>query len=266
MPSLFPGMDPYLESLRGWEDVHNSLIALMRTALVRALPRNYFAAIEERVYILPDEKHTYIYDVGLTNSAPVRARQTTGSTVVADRADPPFRISYYVEEARETYLAIYDVKDRSRVVTAIELLSPTNKDGRPGRESYLNKQTDLLASSTHFIEIDLLRAGTHTVAAPLDLLPKKTEWDYLVCLHRGGLNGEFETWPNRMRNRLPRITVPLDEGVPDIVLDLQAALERCYEDADYGRIIDYTKSPVPSLSPEDAAWADALLREKGLRP
>ena len=88
----------------------------------------------------------------------------------------------------------------------------------------------------------------------------------MSALHRGGHNGEFETWPNRLRNRLPRIAVPLDEGVADVVLDLQAVLERCYDEAGYARKMDYRSEPVPPLSPEDAAWADALLREKGLRP
>ena len=266
MPSPFPGMNPYLESAGDWKDFHDSMIYTMRAALIRALPGNYFAAIEERVYILPDEKHTYLYDVGVTRRSKLGEIPSRGGAALAEAIDAPFHVGQYLEEAREPYIEIRSDKGRGPIVTAIELLSPTNKDGRPGRESYFNKQRDLLESGTHFIEIDLLRAGTHTVAVPLELLPKKIERDYLVCLHRGGTGEDFDVWPNRLRNRLPRIAVPLDEGVPDVALDLQACLERCYEDADYGRRIDYMKVPVPPLSPEDTEWADALLREKGLRP
>ena len=45
------------------------------------------------------------------------------------------------------------------VVTAIEVLSPTNKTrGSRGRASYFEKRRDSLRSEAHLIEIDLLRA------------------------------------------------------------------------------------------------------------
>ncbi len=48
-------------------------------------------------------------------------------------------------------------------------------------------------------------------------------------------------------------------------MDLQAVLNRCYEEAGYGDAVDYANEALPPLSAEDAVWADALLREKGLR-
>ncbi len=265
MPSPFPGMNPYLEKPNFWGDFHNSLIYAMRATLNRMLPSTYFAAIEERIYILPDEKYTYIYDVGVTNPLNPGAISVRGGAALAE-LDAPFRVGQYLEEIRESYLEIRSDKECGPIVTAVELLSPTNKDERPGRESYLNKQADLLNSATHFIEIDLLRAGMHTVAVPLELLPKKVAYDYLICLHRAGRGDSFDIWPNRLRNRLPRIAIPLDAGVPDVVLDLQAVLNYCYEESGYDYGMDYQSEIVPPLSPEDAAWADALLREKGLRP
>ena len=268
MLSPFPGMNPYLEKPARWTGFHNQYLGWLSGMLNHTMPERYFADVEERVYILPDEKRTYVHDVGVTLLAP--ASRSGGGVAVADAADthidPSFCVSYYTETERELFLTIRDVENDDRVVTAIELLSPTNKDAHPGRDSYLNKQRDLLDSQTHFIEIDLLRAGTYTVAVPVEFLPHKSEWDYMVCLHRGGTDNVFDTWPTRLRNRLPRIAVPLDAGVPDVALDLQAALERCYEEAGYWRKIDYRGEPVPPLSPNDSAWADALLREKGLRP
>ena len=266
MPSPFPGMNPYLENPDFWTAFHNRFIFCVSAALNRALPGSYFADIEERVYILPDEKHTYIHDVGVTDRPQIGENLQRGGVALAAEVDAPFRVGFYLEDVHEPYLEIRSDKGRGPIVTAIELLSPTNKDGNPGRESYLNKQADLLTSKTHFIEIDLLRAGTHTVAAPLELMPKKVERDYLVCLHRAGMGDSFDIWPNRLRNRLPRIAVPLEEGVPDVALDLQAVLNYCYDESSYERGLDYRSKPIPPLSPEDAAWADALLREKGLRP
>jgi hypothetical protein len=68
-----------------------------------------------------------------------------------------------------------------------------------------------------------------------------------------------------VRERLPRIWVPLEEGVPDLVLDLQAVFDRNYDIGNYARHTDYTKDPVPPLEGEDAEWMAILLREKGLR-
>jgi hypothetical protein len=42
-------------------------------------------------------------------------------------------------------------------------------------------------------------------------------------------------------------------------------LNGVYERAGYDLVIDYNGESVPSLSDTDAAWADALLQEKGLR-
>jgi hypothetical protein len=49
------------------------------------------------------------------------------------------------------------------------------------------------------------------------------------------------------------------------MVSLQEALNRAYEDGNYGRMIDYTVEAVPPLHDEDASWADRLLRDKGLR-
>lgn len=38
---------------------------------------------------------------------------------------------------------------------------------------------------------------------------------------------------------LPRIRVPLADSEPDIVLDLQAVFERCYDEGAYTRRVDY---------------------------
>ena len=226
MPSPFPGMNPYFESAGDWLSFHNGILPYLTGALNRMLPGTYLATTEERVYVLPDEKHTYLYDISVTDPPNFVPRPARGGVALVEM-DAPFRVGQYLEEVHEPYLEIRSDRGHGPIVTAIELLNPTNKDGRPRRESYRNKQRDLLNSKTHFIEIDLLRGGTHTVAVPLELLPKKVEWDYLIYLHRGGMGEDFDVWPNRLRNRLPRIAVPLDADVPDVALDLQICLERC---------------------------------------
>ena len=156
--------------------------------------------------------------------------------------------------------------DESRVVTVIEVLSPANKAaGSEGRQLYLAKQRDLLAGETSLIEIDLLRRGEHTVAPPRQDLIPYGPWDYLVSLHRGGESLRYEAWLNGVRDRLPCISVPLSPGDDDVPLPLQPVFVRCYDTGRYGDEIDYRQEPVPPLGDADAEWANALLRERGLR-
>ena len=47
----FPGMNPYLETLDLWPDVHNRLIGAISSFLRRSLPIRYSVVTEERVVI-----------------------------------------------------------------------------------------------------------------------------------------------------------------------------------------------------------------------
>jgi Protein of unknown function (DUF4058) len=154
---------------------------------------------------------------------------------------------------------------RGELVTVIEVLSPTNKRTGKDRDEYKAKQAELLASDVHLLEIDLLRGGEYTVAVAREDVEAEGEWDYVVCLHYGGTGEEYEFWPIGLRQRLPRVHVPLIDGLPNQVIDLQAALNRTYDDGPFARATDYRRAASPALAEKDADWAAALLKKKGLR-
>jgi len=265
MPSPFPGMDPYLENPVLWPGVHQGLVTYIRAALNAVLPPGYVADIGERVYIVQPERSVYP-DVVVLEQPLTQTGRGSGGAATAVASDPPLVLTYEPVEIREVFVEILPVGEESRVVTVIEVLSYSNKTpGHEGRKLYLTKQREILESQTHLLEIDLLRTGEHTVAVSREQLLKKCRWDYLVCLHRGGHGNRFEVWPITIRQRLPRILVPLADGDPDVVLDLQAVFDRCYDEGAYARRIDYRRDPPIPLEGEDAEWADKLLREKGLR-
>src|SRR5690606_5129853 len=117
---------------------------------------------------------------------------------------------------------ILPAREPDRVVAVIELLNPSNKAaGSAGRASYLARQAEVLGSAAHLIEIDLLRGGEHTVAVSRHQLSRRGLYDYLVCLGRGPNRYRFEVWARTIRDRLPRIAVPLLGEDLDLVLDLQ---------------------------------------------
>jgi hypothetical protein len=263
-------MDPYLEEPARWPGVHQLLLSRAVTELNVLLPQRYVANLGERLYVAQPNRSVYPDVFVVEHPPPPRAPRNPESGGIATMvmvSDPPLVLTVEPIQHREVFVEILPVGDEGRVVTFLEVLSPSNKSaGSPGRELYLSKQQQVLASPTHLIEIDLLRRGEPTTAAPLDRLIEHGPWDYLVSLHRGGQAGRFEVWPILLRQRLPRIRVPLADGDPDVVLDLQTLLDRVYDDGAYARRIDYRRHPVAPLTRADADWADALLRERGLRP
>src|SRR5438477_4193876 len=144
-------------------------------------------------------------------------------------------------------LEIRDRRNR-RLVTVIELLSPTNKPPGPDRDEYLAKRAQILAGRTHLVEIDLRRGGERP--RPPELPP----CDYYVLVSRSLDRPELGPWPIGLRARLPVVPIPLAPPDPEVPLDLQALLHRVYDGADYGKYI-YGEAPQPPLSAEDAAWA-----------
>ena len=264
MPGPFPGMDPYLEDPCNWQGYHNALISYLWSAILAILPEHYDAAMEDRCYILQPEREI-VPDLTIFRAAPPPTPEVRSNTAVME-PDTPLILRMEPIEIHEVFLNIYRRGDRNRVITAIELLSPTNKAANTeGWRQYHRKQKQVLQSRTHLIEIDLLRGGTHRAAVAQESLLSEGHWDYLVCLHRSGESDSVVVWPRTVQERLPRISIPLSSGEPDLVLDLQTVLDRFYDEGRVLRRINYQEEPIPPLRPEDAAWADALLKKKGFR-
>jgi hypothetical protein len=257
-------MNPYLEATALWQGTHNALIALMRAALNAVLPAPYVAVTEIRCYI-EWSSESIRPDLALKEShAPPRP---TNAVALAEPFSPSVDYQLQPLEYQEAYLNIVHAEDRQRIVTSVEDLSHTNQGANAeGRRLYRAKQEALLNSDASLVEIDLLRAGQFSLAVPYALLtPEQQRKAYRVCLHRAWTPGKFTVWATSVQERLPVLRIPLDEHVAEVPLDLQPLIERNYEEGAYRYQINYAGEAVPPLTGEDATWADALLREKGLR-
>jgi len=153
------------------------------------------------------------------------------------------------------YLEIIDVGSGNRVVTVIEFVSPSNKIAGAGRNLSLEKQKEVLAARASLVEIDLPRDGRRELSVPQYRIPLSHGTTYQVCVRRGWKLPDAEVYQARLQKRLPVIRIPLRETDHDVPLDLQALIDQCYRN---GRCddINYRVPPIPSLDPEDAAWAD----------
>lgn len=258
MVSPFPGMDPYLEQPLLWPDVHSSLALALRDQLQPLLSPRYAAVLTPYIaYEAIDIAATRIIvpDVGV-----LQQQQTAYEPAAVAIAPAP--LTGLIEVPTRYHRIELRTVGAEQVVTVLEILSPVNK--RPGAhaaDAYERKRHDVLRSTVHLLEIDLLRGGRRpSLVTPLPEAP------YFIILSRAERRPQVEIWPLSLREPLPIVPVPLREGDADIPLDLTQALQRIYSSARYDLRIDYTKAPPPpALSPEDAAWLNTLLQAAGVR-
>ncbi len=250
MRSPFPGMDPYLEPF--WGDVHSTMINRSRAAIQKQLPGDLVARIEERVFVEPatPELRRFVPDVRVVERRPQLQPHLRTSNGVA-LAEPLIVHIEQDEPVRQGFIQILDLKSGRRVVTVIEILSPSNKVTGPGRDLYVKKQEELRAGSVSLVEIDLLRTGRRVLSAPFELIPEGHRTPYAVCVRRGWKPFEFEYYRIPLRERLPAIAIPLRQADDDVALDLQAVLNECCEEGLYVEDIDYSEQPDPPLEGDD---------------
>src|SRR5262249_49911163 len=153
-------------------------------------------------------------------------------------------------EHRETFVEIYEAGPDGRLVTTVEVLSPSNKrPGTPGWDLYQRKRQSLLLGGVSLVEIDLLRGGTR--------MPMLDPWPgspYTLLVARAKKPHLCKAWPAHYGRALPAIPVPLAKPDPDIPLNLQPMIDAIYQLSRYEQSIDYAKPLTPPLAPEDAAW------------
>ncbi len=251
MPSPFPGMNPYLEQEDAWHSFHVHFIPACMEVLTPQLRPNYFVNVDEHVYIheLPGEQRHLIGRADLAVKAPPFPTAATKTEVLPAPAHG--RIAVAVDVDRQSFLQILDRKSR-RIVTVLDLLSPSNKLPGPDREKYLAKRQQFLSSPVHLVEIDLLWGGPRLPVQGL------APCDYYVMVSRSQDRPDVALWPLGLRDCLPPIPVPLNAPDPPATIDLQPLLNRLYDAAGYADYI-YTGEPQPPLGAADAEWARQIL-------
>jgi hypothetical protein len=258
MPSPFPGMDPYLEGAE-WVSVHAELGSeIARQLAPRLRPKYIVRTVRRFVTEMPDDVAIATSDI-YPDVIVSRAASEGTAGVGALAITPPLQLATVMpHRVPQVSIEIRDVA-RREPVTAIEILSPTNKRGESYRE-YLDKRQRILLSAAHLVEIDLLRLGQRVpMQEPLPPAP------YFVFVGRAERRPIVDVWPIHLADRLPRIPIPLLAGDPDVILDLQQALDTIYDALSYDLSVDYTR---PSDVPLEgaAAWAHERLKAAGVLP
>lgn len=259
MIAPFPGMDPYLEAPGLWPDVHSSLIVAIRDQIQPVISPRYTAIITpyttyESLDIAP--ARYAVPDIGIIDQGTPSPISTSAIAVA-----PLTGVVAIEIPTRYARIEIRTVGDET-LVTVIELLSPANK--RPGidhAEAYERKRQEIMQSSAHLVEIDLLRGGRRpSVLTPLPDTP------YFIFLSRAERRPKIDIWPVSLQQPIPSVPIPLRRPDPDVPLDLTQALDRIYQSARYDLRINYRQAPPPpDLTTADTGWLDNQLRTAGKR-
>ncbi len=259
----FPGMNPFIE--QQWRDAHASLITYLRDALQTGLPADLIARAEEETVAIGAGERTTTYrpDVQVrepwTLKEPVAAAEVAPAPRMAPATEP---IRVFLEDETERWLEIRDTT--GRLITVIELLSPSNKLESDERDRYGRKCRAWIRGGVNLVEIDLVRKGTCVFLQAIRDVLEHQGATYGVAVFRVARSSEREVYPIRLRDRLPALRVPLRATDADVVVDLQPLIDQCHERGRY-HLLNYRLELDPPLPPEEAVWVDQVLREHGLR-
>lgn len=257
MPTPFPGMDPYLESPARWGGVHLRLIVEVSSQLNRVLPKGFSAEIDQYVRIEEEDGDEEYYskinpDVFIPDS-PLHSKRKNGSAIAL--LDPPTLETILMPGpvVKHRRLLIQS-NDGKRILTAIEILSPSNKSTGKDREAYLAKRSEYFAAGTNLVEIDLLRGGNRLPFGN----PHPPTTDYYILVSASDKRPKTSIWALSVRQAIPTFPIPLASDLDDVPLDLRTCINRIYEDGRYTEKIDYSKPATPPLNQPDAEWAATL--------
>ena len=257
----FPGMNPFLE--RSWSDTHTRLIGYISDALASVgLPDGLRARAEEHLVVEEAEqpRQTARGDVAVVaawrhgDPPPWPGPPMTGGSVTVAEPELVTR-----ESEIERWVEIRTAD--GRLVTVIEVLSPTNKSGA-GRDRYLKKRQTCQHGGVNVVEIDLLRGGARTVAAESGAPTGATR--YTICVFRAAESFRYEVYHWGLRERIPAFAVPLRADDADVPLDLQPLIDRAYELGYYWQDRHDPARLDPPLDEAEAEFALGRLREAGL--
>ena len=159
---------PPLDDLRHWEGFHATWPVMMVALLRRKLPPRYFA--EPRVHS------------GSSAEIDVAAFESEGETVSAANAGngnggvatavwaPPRPTFAVVTDlpAQDAYeVLVYDEKRHCRLVAAVEIVSPANKDRPEHRRAFVSKCAGLLRERVSVVVVDVVTTRTQNLYGEL---------------------------------------------------------------------------------------------------
>jgi hypothetical protein len=221
---LLDHFHPPLSAERRWESFYSSWATRLADALTeRWLPPNYIA--EENAHLGPSveiDVGTYEREASATGEDGGSAVATVGPKVWAPRAADGVLPSVFPDTFE---VRVLSTDTGPRLVAAIELISPGNKDRATERRGFATKCASYLYQGISVIIVDIVtnrRANLHNeilhvmeAADVLQLPPETTLYAVAYRPLRRGSSDEIEVW---------RSPLALGQALPTLPLGLRADL------------------------------------------
>lgn len=227
MSTPFPGVDPFVEQASLWSVFQHHLVAVLSQMLLPALADRYRPRVGSRIYTREQVLFT----------------------------------SVETEEHIEAFLEIRHRKD-SRLLTLIEVVSPTNKTTPEGRQAYEVRRQDARNRGASLLEIDLTLQGRPIISLPSAYVPTGL---FTTVTTRSLHPDRPEIYAIGLEKPLPRLRVPLANDDRDAIVDLQVAVSKAYDSGEVAKHINYAEDPPLAWSDDVRQQVDAYLKKHGVR-
>lgn len=232
---------PPLDDITSWEGFHGGWPMVIVQQLRTQLPDGFVA--EPRVHAgAPVEVDVAAYERGAAAPALGTADESGGvATAVWAPAQPSLAIETTLPDYDEYEVRIYDTKRGRRLVAAIEIVSPANKDRPEHRNAFIGKCAGLLQKGVAVSIVDLVTVRHFNLYAEVltfvghrdPTLSDPPPGTYAASCRwvKRERRTILEAWSNVLAVGQPLPTLPLwltaDRAVP---LDLEASYERACHD------------------------------------
>lgn len=223
-----------LDDVHSWDELHGGWPMMIVRELIKILPEPYFAA--------PGVHLGTLYEIDVATYGEPAADQpdggpATGGVAVATYAPPMPTLTLEPRlRHQDVYeVRIYDSRRHRRLVAAIEILSPSNKDRPETRGAFVAKAAALLKNDVCVSLIDVVTTSDFNLYGELlrfldstdPALGDQPPPTYAATLRlRAGSRRMLDSWyyPATIGQSLPTLPIWL-KGTLAVALDLEASYE-----------------------------------------
>jgi Protein of unknown function (DUF4058) len=254
--SPFPGFDPWLEDPVFWEDFHRQFIVDLAREIVAAMPGSYDARIDQRLRVIERETaHTTFRqpDIGIEyRGVEYRGGSSDGGVATLDAVsiEPQIVTGLETIEERDVWIEIVRLPDR-KLVTAIEVLSPSNKTNE-GIGEYRGRRSEYHQQRAHVVEIDFLQGGRRT-----DYTSHAKTGDCFYSVARYPRSGQVEVYAWSLKDKLPTLPIPLKAPDKDLAINFAKVFQQTFTLGRYRNRLRYGEY-APPVKAEHQPWAEGL--------
>jgi hypothetical protein len=157
---------PPLDNVASWEELHGQWPATIVQQLRRILPAGYVAA--PRIHAGSQVEIVAAFDKGDTAASLDGGSDDGGvATAVRAPASPSVAFETLLPDYDEYEVRIYEARRNRRLVAAIEIVSPANKDRPESRNAFIAKCAALLQKGVAVNTVDLVTVRHFNLYADL---------------------------------------------------------------------------------------------------